>query len=64
MLRVRVCATHMSGCFGPNFSKQESLFWQSFFQHGLVFQKLAKIVKMGSFSTKLHQKSGYDGNCR
>ena len=64
MLRVRVCAAHMGGFLDPIFSKQGSLFRQIFHEHEWVFQKLAKIVKNGSFSTNIHHKSGYDGSCR
>ena len=39
-------------------------FSANFYIHEWVFQKLAKIVKNGQFSAKIHHKSGYDGNCR
>ena len=53
MLRVRVCAAHMGGFLGPQFSKQGSLFQQIFHKHEWVFQKLAKkSSKMGSFPPK------------
>ena len=58
MLRVRVCAAHMGGFFGPKFSKQGSLFRQIFHKHGWVFQKLAKLSKMGSFPPKFIIKEG------
>ena len=49
MLRVRVCAAHMDGFFGPKFSKQGSPFRQIFHKHGWVIQKLAKTSQNGSF---------------
>ena len=49
MLRVRVCANDMDGFLSPRFSKQGSHFRQIFLQHGWVFQKLAKMSKIGSF---------------
>ena len=58
MLRVRVCATHMGGFLGPKFSKQGSLFRQIFLKHGWVIQKLAKILKNGWFSAKIHHQVG------
>ena len=39
MLRVQVCAAHMGGFLGPNFSKQGSLFRQIFHKQGWVIQK-------------------------
>ena len=64
MLRVWVCAAHMDGFLGPKFSKQGSLFRQIFHKQGPVIQKLVKNSKNGSFSAKIHRKSGYDGNFR
>ena len=37
---------------GPKFSKQGSIFRQIFLKRGWVFQKLAKLSKMGSFPPK------------
>ena len=60
MLRVRICAAHVGGYFGPKFSKQGSLFRQIFLTHGGFIQKLANIW----FSAKIHHKSGYEGKFR
>ena len=45
MLRVRVCAAHMGGFLGPEFSKRGSLFRQIFHKQGWVIQKLVKNSK-------------------
>ena len=45
MLRVRVCAAHMGGFLGPQFSRRGSLFRQIFLKQGWVIQKLAKNSK-------------------
>ena len=58
MLRVRVCAAHMGGFLGPKFSKQGSLFRQTFLKQGWVVQKLAKIAKKGGFPPKFIIKVG------
>ena len=58
MLRVRVCAAHMGGFLGPKFSKYGSLFRQIFHKNGWVFQKLAKLSKMGGFPPKFIIKGG------
>ena len=58
MLRVRVCAAHMSGFLGSKFSKQGSLFRQIFLKQGFVIQKLAKNSKNGWFPPKFIIKVG------
>ena len=63
MLRVRVGATHMGGFLGPKFSKQRSFFDRFSLNKGGFPRNWQKIVKNGWFSTKIHHKSWYDGNC-
>ena len=53
-----MCRPYMGGFLGLKFSKQGSLFRQIFLKYGLVFQKLAKIAKMGSFPPKFIIKVG------
>ena len=63
VLRVRVCAAHMGGFLGPEFSKQGSLFRQIFHKQGWVIQKLAKnSKKMDGFSPKFIIKVGMTAN--
>ena len=59
MLRVQVCAAHMGGFLGPEFSKQGSIFRQIFHKQGWIIKKLAKnSKKMGGFSPKFTIKVG------
>ena len=45
MLRIRVCAAHMSGCLGPKFSKQGSLFGRFSLNMGGFSRNWQNIVK-------------------
>ena len=58
MLRVRVFAAHMDGFLGPKFSNKSPFFGRFSLNMGLVFQKLPKIAKIGSFQPKFIIKEG------
>ena len=63
MLRVRVGAAHMGGFSGPKFSYAHMggfrvMFWQTFLKHRLVWPRLKKKFKLGSFLPKLIIKVG------
>ena len=61
MLRVRVCAAHMSGFLGSIFSKQGSLSRQISLKHGWVWQKLAKSSKNRLVFRQNSSLNWYDG---
>ena len=58
MLRVRVCAAHMSGVLDPKSSKQGSFFGRFSSNIGGFSRNWLKIVKMGSFPPKFIIKVG------
>ena len=59
MLRVRVCAAHLGGFFGPKFSKQGSPFRQIFRKTWVGFQEIGKkLSKTGSLPQKFMIKVG------
>ena len=64
MLRVRVCAAHMGGFWGPKISRQGSFFGRFSINMGGFSRNWRKIVKNGWFSAKIHHKSGYDSKFR
>ena len=64
MLRVRVCAAHMGGFLGQNSLNKGPFFGRFSIKMGGLSRNWQKIAKNGSFSTKIHHKSGYDRNFR
>ena len=59
MLRVWVCATHMGGFLGRNSSNKGPFFGRFSINMGGLSRNWLKIAKNGSFSVKIHHKSGY-----
>ena len=61
MSSVQVCGTHMGGFMGSKVSTQGSLFQQIFLNMAGFGRNLQKQSTLGSFSAKIHYKTGYDG---
>ena len=60
MFRVWVCAAHMGGFYDQNSLDKGPFFGRFSTNMGGFSKNWRKIAKNGSFSTKIHHKSGYD----
>ena len=58
MLRVRVCAAHMGGFLGQNSIDKGPFFGRFSINMGGISRNWRKIANNGSFSAKIHHKSG------
>ena len=59
ILRVRVCAAHMSGFLGRNSINKGTFFSRFSINVGGLSRNWRKIAKNRPFSTKVHHKGGY-----
>ena len=64
MFRVRVCAAHVGGFWGQDSLSKGPFFGGFFIKMGGLSRNWRKRAKNGSFSAKVHHKSGYDGKFR
>ena len=64
MLRVRVCTAHMGAFLSLNSLDKGPFFGRFSINMGGLSRNWRKIAKNGSFSTKIHHKSGYDSKFR
>ena len=64
MLMVRVCAAHMSGFLGQSSLNKGPFFGRFSINMGVLSRSWREIAKSGSFSAKIHYKSGYDSKFR
>ena len=64
MLRLQVCAAHMGGFLGQDSLNKGPFFGRFSINMGGLSRNWQKIAKNGSFSAKIHHKSGCDRNFR
>ena len=64
MSRVRVCAAHMGRFLGQNSLNKGPIFGRFSMKMGGLCRNWRQKAKNGSFSAKIHHKSGYDSKFR
>ena len=64
MLKVQVCAAHMGGLLGRNSLNKGPFFGRFSINMGGLSRNRRQKATNGSFSAKIHHKSGYDSKVR